>query len=616
MPLNDARGRRPAQPRRTGARWLRRIAGIGAGVVIALVATAGPALAHADLVSSSPANEARLAAEPPQVVLVYSENVEIGLSDITVVAPDGRRVAEPPLRRVGGQGNTLTAKLLPDQAHGTYVLDWRTVASDDGHVTAGGLTFAVGAPTKVVPGSVAGGGTPGESQATNVALEIMTWLAFAGFALLTGCAAVRLGCLPPGSASGDRAMWPAAAGWLALLGATLAQLLLDGPYTAGLGPAHLFDRSLLGSTVSTHLGHVLMARIGLLALFAVFGDQAMRRAAAARPGGWSLTAVALLAGGLAATWSATSHAASGRLASVALLVTTAHVAAMGLWAGGLFTLGVCLLRPPVATPRASGRPISGPPASGRPADAGSALARAAATRGVVAETMVVPTVQAAQIQGEDAASLQVAVTRFSALALASVITLVITGGYLAVREVASLGALTGTSYGRLVLVKAGGLIIIIAVASRSRRYARHRLGDGVAGLRRTVLIELAGACVLLAVATVLINTAPPRTSTRSPQPPAAAAQAVPGARTAPAAIAHPGATDRLPRSPRPRTRCASGFAPCPARSQPPPPAGGGPTLSATAAVLPRPRDVVTGSQETGPVNRTAGLVRPVQDQRM
>jgi len=98
---------------------------------------------------------------------------------------------------------------------------------------------------------------------------VTTWLAFAGFALLAGCAAVRLACLPPGPATGSRAMWPAAAGWLVLLGATLAQLLLYGPYTAGLGPTHLFDRDLLGTTVSTHLGHVLMVRIGLLALFAV-----------------------------------------------------------------------------------------------------------------------------------------------------------------------------------------------------------------------------------------------------------------------------------------------------------------------------------------------------------
>jgi copper transport protein len=520
MPLNGARGRRQGRPARGAARWLGRAAGAAALAALALAATASPALAHADLASSSPANLARLSAEPHQVVLVYTEDVEIALSNITVVAPDGTRVAEEPLRRAGGRANTLTASLRPSQAHGTYVLDWRTVASDDGHVTAGGLTFYVGAPSKVAPVPVAGGGTGG-SQATSVALDVMAWLGFAGFALLAGCAAIRLACLPPGSAAGDRAAWPAAAGWLVLLLATLGQLLLDGPYTAGLGPAHLLDRSLLGTTVSTHLGHALMVRIGLLALVAVVGDHAMRRAAAARPRGWSTAAAALLAAGLAATWSATSHAASGGLAAVALPVEAAHVAAMGLWAGGLFTLGLCLLRPQVTARPASGPPGSGPPGSGLPAarpGGTRADALAGAAGPLVAEAAMVQTAGAG-----DVGDLRVAVRRFSDLALTSVITLAVTGGYLAVREVGSLGALAGTSYGRLVLAKAALLVAVIAVASRSRRHVRQRLGEAITGLRRTVLVELAGACLLLAVATVLINTAPPRPGAGALPAPSAAA---------------------------------------------------------------------------------------------
>jgi copper transport protein len=489
-------------------------------VTLALVVTAGPALAHAELASSSPANEARLTAEPQRVVLVYTENVEIGLSAITVVAPDGKRVASRPLGRLNGGGNTLTARLLPDQAHGTYVLDWRTVASDDGHVTAGGLTFSVGTPTRVLAGSAAEAGGTGGSTATSVALAVLTWLTFAGFALLAGCAAVRLACMPPGGAAAERAMWPAAAGWLTLLVATLAQLFLYGPYAAGQGPAHLLDRSLLGSTLSTHVGHALMVRIGLLALFAVCADWAFRRAAAAKPRGWSAAVVAILAVGIAATWGATSHAASGSLTPVALTVATAHVTAMAVWTGGLFTLGLCLL----------GRPGTGTWGSGPGADTGEsgpALALASGAGRLAADTAVATTAQPAVAEDGEVAGLRVTVTRFSALALASVITLILTGGYLAVREVGSVGALAGTSYGRLVLAKAGGLIIIIAVASRSRRYVRVRLGDGIAGLRRTVLVELAGAAFLLAVAAVLSNTAPPSAGVPGPGTRAAVAPASP-----------------------------------------------------------------------------------------
>src|ERR1700681_1062753 len=118
MRLKDTRGQVTGCRTRPGARWPRRIAGVGAGAALALVGSARPALAHADLASSSPANEARLDTEPHRVVLVYTENVEIALSTITVIAPDGRRVSERPLRRAGGQGNTLTATLRPDHAHG------------------------------------------------------------------------------------------------------------------------------------------------------------------------------------------------------------------------------------------------------------------------------------------------------------------------------------------------------------------------------------------------------------------------------------------------------------------------------------------------------------------
>jgi len=532
-------GRSGSAARRRNA-WLGRLAGIVGGAVVALIVIAVPAAAHAGLASSNPANDARLAAEPQRVVLLYTEDVELSLSSITVVAPDGRHVAEQPIRRDDGKGNTLTASLRPDQAHGTYVLDWRTVASDDGHVTAGSLTFSVGAPTPIAPGPLAGTGGTGSSQSASVPLEIMGWFAFAGFALFAGCAAIRLVCLPPGAQPG-RAAWPAAAGWIAALWATLGQLFLYGPYAAGLGPAHLLDRTLLGTTVSSHVGHTLMIRIGLLALVAAAGSRTMRYAASARTRGWALAAASVGVVGLAATWSTTSHAASGGLIPLALPVATAHVTAMGLWAGGLFTLGLCLLgRPPgTGRPALAGDHRGSPPgastagdhrgsppgASTRQPTAGQrGSGEATAPTGRAGE-VAVTTMSAVEAEADSLTSLRIAVTRFSTLALTSVITLILTGAYLAWREVGSLGALTGTGYGRLVLLKAGLLIGVIAVASRSRRYVRHRLGDGVAGLRRTVLVELAGVCLLLAITTMLINTGPARTTASGGGTPAAVTSA-------------------------------------------------------------------------------------------
>ena len=258
----------------------------------------------------------------------------------------------------------------------------------------------------------------------------------AGLALLVGCTALRRYCLPaavgpPWAADLRR---PAVLGWTAVLAGALVQLFVQGPATQSDSLAHTGDRALLAATLSTHAGHALVARIALLALVAAVGEPLLRRAAGS-------VAAVLLTLALTATWAETSHASSGTLVPLALLVTTLHVSAMAVWGGGLVALVVL------------------------------------------------------RVDGTVAA-------RFSRLALGAVLLLAATGLYQAFREVGSLGALTGTSYGRLLLLKTAGFLLVLAVAAAARA--------GVARLRRAVLLELAGVGVLLVVTVLLIGTAPAR----------------------------------------------------------------------------------------------------------
>ena len=440
-----------------------------------LLALAGPASAHADLVSSSPSDGAVVAEEPGQVTLVFSEAVTLRLSSVRVIGPDGRRLDIGVPQTVGSGAERIAVDLAADPHRGTFVLDWRATAADDGHTTSGALTFSVGAPSRTTV--VTGFGAP--DRVTDAVLDLAVWTGLAGLALLVGSAAIRLHCLPavgagaapapPSAAEGnngtsteDRTVlrWPATVGWTALLAGTLVQLFAYGPSTQGKSLAHLLDRPLLAATLSTHEGHTLVARIILLALVAMVGELLLRRG----PGPGAVAgavAAAVLTLALAATWSGISHASSGTLVPLALIVTTLHVTAMAVWAGGLFTIAVLLTR--------SGRGARGPDPE-----------------------------------------LGTTTARFSRLALGSVVVLAATGLYQAFREVGSFAALTGTPYGKLLLVKTAVFLLVIAVAAGSRTLVSRSRERSTVALRRSVLLELAGVTVVLVLTVLLIGNAPAR----------------------------------------------------------------------------------------------------------
>ncbi len=484
-----------------------------------LLALAGPASAHAELVSSSPADGAVIASEPSQVTLVFSEAVTLRLSSIRVIGPDGLQVDSGAPRTVGSGDERIAVDLAADPRQGTFVLEWRATAADDGHTTSGALTFSVGAPSRTTVAT--GFGAP--DRVTDAVLDLAVWTGLAGLALLVGCAAIRLHCLPaagPGAGRGassaaeaaeaadpdgpdgpdgpDRPAdphgstvaegsgaaglrWPATLGWTALFAGTLVQLFVYGPSTQGKSLAHILDRALLSATLSTHEGHTLVARIILLALVAMVGELILRRSPGTGTGAVAgAVGAAALTLALAATWSEISHASSGSLVPLALVVTTLHVTAMAVWAGGLFTIVVLLTR---AT-------------NGPDADLGTTTAR------------------------------------FSRLALGSVTVLAATGLYQAFREVGSFAELTDTSYGELLLVKAVVFVLVLAVAAVTRTLVSRSRERSTAALRRSVLLELAGVTVVLVLTVFLIGSAPAREA-HSPAATGAGTRADSGHRASP-----------------------------------------------------------------------------------
>ncbi|MBV7700379.1 copper resistance protein CopC [Streptomyces sp. TRM70350] len=205
-----------------------------------------------------------------------------------------------------------------------------------------------------------------------------------------------------------RKLLPAA--WLTLVVSTAALLLLRGPYERGTGLTDALDPTVLSATLTTRPGLALLARLALLAAAFFLVRRSARRTTHPAPG-------IALAVALAVTWAASEHASAGIQVPVAMTSAVLHLLATAAWLGGLTALLTVLYRAPHDLTPAT-------------------------------------------------------VARFSRLALASVIVLTVTGVYQSWRGLGTWEALTGTTYGRILLAKLAAVALLLAAAAFSRRWTR------------------------------------------------------------------------------------------------------------------------------------------------
>jgi methionine-rich copper-binding protein CopC len=110
-------------------------------LLVALLATATLAAAHARLQSSAPADGATLATPPAELRLRYDEPVEAAMTTVKLVGPGD--AALPPAKIAADPKDDRTVHLpLPALAPGTYRAQWTTMGRD-GHRTQGEIRFTV-----------------------------------------------------------------------------------------------------------------------------------------------------------------------------------------------------------------------------------------------------------------------------------------------------------------------------------------------------------------------------------------------------------------------------------------------------------------------------------------
>lgn len=442
------------------------------GTALALSATtllATPvAGAHSELIDTDPAPASVVERPPAALTLRFSGDVEADTAIVGLYDGTGSTIAIPRARHRGDR-TALTAT-LPRLAPGGYVVTWRVVSAD-GHPVRGAFTFRIGAGAAAPdPGLLerlvaADGG----DTAVGVVFGLNRFLAFVALAVLVGVPATTAG-LRPDRLSRTRST--VAAAWSGVAVTTVAGLGLQGASGAGRPLADALSGALVADVLGTRFGRMSAARLVLLVLAAPLlwvltrpGPEPGHTPTPARPVPVArpvLAALGLLGAGLILTVSLAGHAGSRRGAVLASAVDATHLGAVALWLGGLVA-------------------VSG-------------------------------------WWREQAAP---ALSRFSRLATIAVATIALTGIAQAARQVGGRAALTGTTYGRLLLVKVALFAVAVALAALSRATVRRArtgrpTGDQSSVLRRAVAGELAIGAAVLAVTALLVASVPARDALARP----------------------------------------------------------------------------------------------------
>jgi copper transport protein len=450
-----------------------------------LAASAGPALAHATLVSSSPAANAHVAEPSRTVTLRFSERVQIlNRSDVTIVDRRGVRMDSGTPYTTPGDSRRVVVPLRGPLVPSSYTVRYRVVSADS-HAADSAIVFAVGS-ARLRPPILAGAHGLSDTSAAAVAARVLELAALGllvglvGFRMLVwGPAVAAAGGLEAGEREtvlrhGQRLFWRAF--WALTVVAGVAETGVLAAKSAvvfhtGLLSAAVHPEAAYRLVAASRFGDLLGWRVGaVLALVAVAfvtwtGENGGAPSAGRRR---PLAVMALLGLGALTLLATQGHASQAPLAPLSVAADAVHLAGAAIWIGGLPCLAAVLLRAPRVLP-------------------GGGRALASAT-----------------------------LRRFSRVALWSVAVIAVTGLARMAGELSAPAQLWSTDYGRNLMLKASLMAPILVIARRNRRFVAALAGGltpSAARLRsvaRSVQMELVIGMGIVTIAALLVAQIPGR----------------------------------------------------------------------------------------------------------
>ncbi|MEA2316482.1 MAG: copper transport protein [Solirubrobacteraceae bacterium] len=451
-----------------------------------LAASAGPALAHATLLGSTPSVNGRgVSEEASTVTLRFSEPVQIlNRSDVSIVDGSGRKIDKGTARTAPGDHGLvivpMRGPLLPD----SYTVRYRVVSADS-HAAVQAFVFGVGRARLRDP-ILTGAGGLSDTGPTAVAARVAELVALG---LLLGLLAFRALVWGPAVEKargvdaaereaalrdGQRLFWRAF--WAIAVLAGVAETTVLAAKSAvvfhtGLAGAVLHPATAYHLVAATRFGDLLGWRGGALSAlvavaFVTWTAESAGAPSAGRRGPFAL--MALFAVAALTLLADQGHASQAPLAPLSIAADATHLGAAAIWIGGLPCLIAVLLRAPKALP-----------------EGGRALASAT-------------------------------LSRFSRVALWSVVVISVTGLARMTGELSAPAQLWSTPYGRDLMLKASLLLPMLLLGRRNRRMVASFAGGltpSAARLRtvaRDVRMELMIAGGIIAIAALLVAQVPGR----------------------------------------------------------------------------------------------------------
>ncbi len=443
-----------------------RIALAAAAVALALVLPAA-ASAHAYLTKTVPTASGFVSSSPANVQLTFDEAVEPRFAIISVTDVDAHSQTTGPVTRSPANPDTLVVpvKKLPE---GWYLVYWRAI-SVDGHPVQGAFTFAVGpnpgpAPQFVIP-HVAG-------TATSTRLVVEKWIAFLTMMSAIGLFVLRLLIARPviRRVEATNLRWLTWAFTVAALLALIAIPVYLEESTAIDSIKSFFDVGALvplwrvtafgRGWVDIEICFALFAGAAWIAIWVDRPERETRSIASLL----ALSGALIAAASLLALPGAVGHAAQTSPRWLTETFDWFHLMAGSVWIGGLIGLLVLWRSLPAA------RRVAG---------------------------------------------LRVAVPRFSNVAFFSVLILLGSGIGETIDHLPVLSALWQTTYGKVILIKAGILLTAMLLASVNLLKTKPGLASDVEApesatwLRRLVAGEALLVTGAILAASVLSSLAPP-----------------------------------------------------------------------------------------------------------
>lgn len=433
---------------------------------------AAPASAHSVLISSTPAPDSVLEQSPTEIMLTFTESVDIVDDSIRLVNASGKAVPIGEVRR-GTDNATIAVDVGADLA-GTYVVAWRAVSADS-HPIGGAFNFSVGEVTAADPEVLAEALASSTADGSSGWLALGRWMSYAGVAVAVGGFAVLTVCAPSLLTSRRTRMVVAVSANVGMIGTAL--MIAAQAAVVGGGA---FDPDGWVSVIESRSGRWWMVRLVALGLIPILF--AVARRVIRRRG--TQVAAAVYGIGVLLVVAAGGHGVTGRAVGVGFVTTVAHLAAMSVWVGGIVAIVAVVGRQGLAEVLERFSPVA----------LGAVIALTA--------TGLVNTWR--QLDG-----------------LGS-LTDSTYGQWLVVKVLVVSGVVAVAAFNRWLLRRnAESSTLVAAVGTVG---AARRTGPEPSRFRRTVLVELIGMAIVLAATAGLVSTPPPSAS--------AAAGAIPVSLTA------------------------------------------------------------------------------------